>query len=307
MRARRTFVAITAALAGCGGASLQGETGLPALGAADAHYELFQVTQSGFTIPWAVSPRGDIAGTAGTAGGWGFVRDSAGTVTTLRAPGGLCTSARGISPSGEVVGFYQTISCGGPGGEARPGARGFQRHKDGSFELVDADLPGARATIALGINPQGDVVGAYLDTANKTHGFLRHHGQFVTIDVPRATLTTCRGINAAGDITGRYDDAHGTHGFLRRPNGEIETVDYPGATSTIAGALNPEGDIVGRYFIGSVMHSFLRTAGGEWLNIDVPGGTNTDATGISPSGEIVGRVNVVVNGSSQTLGFIRTR
>jgi probable HAF family extracellular repeat protein len=41
----------------------------------------------------------------------------------------------------------------------------------GPFEFVTIDYPGATATQPFGINPQGDVVGVYVDAAGKRHGF----------------------------------------------------------------------------------------------------------------------------------------
>jgi hypothetical protein len=44
---------------------------------------------------------------------------------------------------------------------------------NGSFNFVSFDYPGATATNARGINSRGDVVGFYVDSAGKTHGFFR--------------------------------------------------------------------------------------------------------------------------------------
>jgi probable HAF family extracellular repeat protein len=51
----------------------------------------------------------------------------------------------------------------------------------GQFFSIDYPTQGVRSTQAFGINPQGDVVGAYMDAAGVTHGFLlthtRHHAE----------------------------------------------------------------------------------------------------------------------------------
>jgi uncharacterized membrane protein len=233
----------------------------------------------------------------------GFHRDKSGKLTAVDVVVPKCTSARGISPSGEIVGFFQTLTCGGTQPELRPGAHGFLLANNATPEVVDVKFPGTQATLVFGINPAGDLVGTFLDAANKTHGFLRHGGTITTIDVTGATLTICRGINSNGDIVGRFD----THGFLRKADGTVETIDFPGATSTVAAAINPQGDIVGRFVIGGVVHGFLRVAGGQPVNIDVPGATSTDPTGISPSGEIVGTVMIVEAGKTRTRAFIRSK
>ena len=43
----------------------------------------------------------------------------------------------------------------------------------GPFEFASIDYPGAATTRVFGINRRGDVVGAYVDSAGKTHGFFR--------------------------------------------------------------------------------------------------------------------------------------
>src|SRR5262245_33621582 len=55
----------------------------------------------------------------------------------------------------------------------------------------------ARQTGARGINPRGDVVGFYIDTAGIQHGFLLKDGTFMTIDFPLAGVrnTSANGIN----------------------------------------------------------------------------------------------------------------
>ena len=44
----------------------------------------------------------------------------------------------------------------------------------------------ARQTSPRGINARGDIVGFYVDSAGRQHGFLRHDGLYATIDFPLA-------------------------------------------------------------------------------------------------------------------------
>ena len=275
--------------------------------------EFFHVPGADVTTAWAISPSGDVVGT-GVSGlpsatvFHGYHRDKSGKVTafdviTAGALAKNCTSVRGISPSGEIVGFFQTLTCGGTQPEARPGAHGFVRAKNGSLDVVDVPFPGTLGTVVFGINPAGDLVGSYLDEANKTHGFLRHGGSITKIDVTGATLTACRGINAKGEIVGRFD----SHGFLRRVDGSVEIIDFPGAKSTVVAAINPQADIVGRFVMDGVTHGFLRKAGSQPVMLDVvSGATDTEPAGISPSGEIVGWVTFTEGGATKTRGFLQT-
>jgi hypothetical protein len=119
------------------------------------------------------------------------------------------------------------------------------------------DFPGATATLAFGINPQGDIVGWYIDSAGGNHGFLLHKGAFIPIDFPGATTTRVFGINGRSDVVGGYEDSGGlSHGFLLH-RGDFTTIDAPGSTATTVTGINPEGDIVGNYNAAGVTHGFL--------------------------------------------------
>jgi hypothetical protein len=52
-----------------------------------------------------------------------------------------------------------------------------------ALTFVAIDVPGASRTAALGINPQGEVVGWY-DSGDQVHGYLFDRGEFTTIDPP---------------------------------------------------------------------------------------------------------------------------
>src|SRR5215469_5758111 len=125
------------------------------------------------------------------------------------------------------------------------------------------DFPGATKTLALDINPRGDIVGNYTlgNTAGPDHGYLLSKGEFTTIDFPGATSTDANGINPRGDIVGRYDTADKiAHGFLLS-GGEFTSIDFPDATLTTANGITPGGDIVGRYTLGGVTHGYLLSEG----------------------------------------------
>ncbi len=69
----------------------------------------------------------------------------------------------------------------------------------GTFTTID--FPGAADTVeppssVLYINPEGQIVGGYLDTSGTGHGFLLSHGSFTTIDFPGSIYTEANGINA---------------------------------------------------------------------------------------------------------------
>src|SRR5262249_4669589 len=126
----------------------------------------------------------------------------------------------------------------------------------GDENFITIDFPGATQTLALGINPRGDIVGAYLNDDGVTHGFLLSGREFTPIDFPSSSFTFARGINPHGDIVGQYGSAGVNHGFLLS-RGEFTSIDCPSATGVDAFGINPRGDIVGACAIAGVTHGFL--------------------------------------------------
>src|SRR5437899_647800 len=147
------------------------------------------------------------------------------------------TSAIGINAQGDIVGRYAVGAVGhgyllsdgtyttidDPNGDGSSQAQGI-KVEDGVYALLD--LPSyVMWSDARDINPSGEIVGFFVDAANKTHGFLLRKGEFTTIDFPGEDVvsTQTRGINPQGDIVGLYvsKDALGklhTHGFVATRN-----------------------------------------------------------------------------------------
>ena len=109
-----------------------------------------------------------------------------------------------------------------------------------AFQFTSINFPGAVLTEAEGINPGGTIVGLYVDSNGKQHGFLLSGGNFSSIDYPGASATIAFGINPGGDIVGDWNDGKGNgtasiHGFLLS-GGTFSEVQFPGYR-----ALSPEG------------------------------------------------------------------
>jgi probable HAF family extracellular repeat protein len=147
---------------------------------------------------------------------------------------------------------------------------------------------GTEGTAATGINDRSQIVGWYIDAANKTRGFLRTNGQYFPIDVPNADETEAWGINSRTQIVGSYVINGQSHGFLLE-DGHFTIVDPPGATSAIARGINDLGQIVGTYVDGGGSHGYLFTHG-RFVTIDLPTvpPSQTEPWGINQSGQIVG-------------------
>jgi len=168
-------------------------------------------------------------------------------------------------------------------------------------ELTLIDVPeasGQLGTVATGINPSGDIVGAYVTDDYNFHGFLLRNGTFTTLDAPGVVFpgppttggTFPTAINPQGDIVGYYNDSSGgVRGFLLS-GGTYTTIDVPGSNGTTSPAgINARGDIVGSYFDSSSGQGrgfVLRD--GMMTTIAVPGALSTGAGGINSRGDIVG-------------------
>jgi hypothetical protein len=124
------------------------------------------------TMNWGLTADGNVTVGNVTIGGvaHGYIASND-VVVPFDFPFSTVTNAYDITPSGnEIVGAYR---------DRDRKVRGFvlrvvNRHfgLTGPFEFVTIDYPGATATQPFGNNPQGDVVGTYVDAAGKRHGFL---------------------------------------------------------------------------------------------------------------------------------------
>jgi uncharacterized membrane protein len=178
------------------------------------------------TIPVKITDSGQVVGcyhdtdTMGTMHGFLFN----GTYSALDGSwGGLnvpATMNNGVMPDGSIVaGLYTDMMTNI--------TRGYVA---GNGVFAPFDFPFSISTAVWDMNPSGDIVGTYTDTAKKTHGFLLRLGDsfatfgltslsgpfdFVSIDYPGATTTQAIGINSRGDLVGSYVDSAGkTHGYF---------------------------------------------------------------------------------------------
>jgi uncharacterized membrane protein len=103
-----------------------------------------------------------------------FILDN-GTFIPVAPPDALDTGGSGgvlhLNPRGDLVGGFKKpddpvlpCGCGGHAFVYRAGT------------TMSYDLPGALVTTNAGINPQGDIVGIYVDAQGRSHGFLAPAG-----------------------------------------------------------------------------------------------------------------------------------
>jgi uncharacterized protein (TIGR03437 family) len=181
-----------------------------------------------------------------------------------------------------------------------------------SYTIAPFDFPGAIATVAARINNSGQVLGAYTDSTNTSHCFVRSpDGVFTTLTNPPGAMpgtVTCSGLNNLRQSVGSFSDAQGIHGYSRDPSGNFTTFDLPGPTGpgADAAAINDRGEITGPLAAPPNGSSgYLRAADGTFTILQNLAIGEIAPTAINNQDEIAGWV---LNGSSEGTqhGFIRT-
>jgi hypothetical protein len=204
------------------------------------------------------------------------------------------TVGRSINRGGTIAGIYA---------DASDNLHGYVRAPDG--KITPFDVPGAgkgfgqgtQVAAECGINPEGEIVGSYIDSNNRWHGYVRSANgkKFTTIDGPGAVFTFIECVATNGTVVGVFQDTNNVyHGLLSTPPyTNITEFDDPkagtgGNQGTTGYAINPAGTIVGIYTDASnVTHGF-RGSGGKFHTLDVPGASGTYPATINNKGEIPG-------------------
>jgi hypothetical protein len=175
--------------------------------------------------------------------------------------------------------------------------------------FIEFDVPGSSFTEPIGINPAGEISGAYFDINFVAHGFLRaRDGTITTFDPPAGFQIdpSFSAINPAGGITGTYCDAITCHGFLRSADGNFTGFDVPGFGFATGFGINPAGVITGycQDENTGALHGFLRARDGFITTFDPPGSLNTNPVSINAAGAITGFYE---DASLVTHGFLLER
>jgi uncharacterized membrane protein len=151
---------------------------------------------------YSINDRGQIVGVRIDPSGnqIGFLHQPDGRYVTLDPPGAAESKAFGINDRGQVVGPYLDDSAvPGPDGLYPAGSLHGYLWDHGRYKRLD--VPGARATVAAGINDRGDVVGEVKDANGRIRGFARLGGRYRFVDGPGDGNTSLAvDINDRGDI-----------------------------------------------------------------------------------------------------------
>lgn len=203
-----------------------------------------------YTDVRGIGPDGSVVGTFANAGEeavafHGFERSPDGTLVRVHFPGHLYEIPQRILPDGTILGcrhdhdlmgsmdgmmiagdgtseinqFASMNNGAAPGGKLIIGL--FTDMESGLAEAYTIEdgvftpftVPGSLSTNAWDVNPRGDIVGVFRNSAG-VHGYVRTAAGFTTLDAPGAAATRAFGINDRGDVVGTYVAGGVTHGFL---------------------------------------------------------------------------------------------
>jgi probable HAF family extracellular repeat protein len=152
---------------------------------------------------------------------------------------------------------------------------------------------------ANGINDANEIVGDFLTSDSRYHGFKYSGGTYTTYDENKTESCGIFGINSAGHFVG--DVGNGPVKAFVNIKGVKKEFTPKGAVSAYAYAINTSDEVVGTYTDSSnISHGFSWVPSGKITNIAYPGAVQTAATGINDAGEITG---TYTNSSGATYGF----
>jgi probable HAF family extracellular repeat protein len=139
---------------------------------------------------------------------------------------------------------------------------------------------------ANGINDLGEIVGDYLTSDSRYHGFKYSAGTYTNYDEDTSESCGIFGINSTGDFVGNVGNGP-VRAFVNI--GGVKTEFTPsGAVSAYAYAINTTHEVVGTYFDGSNNAHGFSWVSGTIKEIKYPGAVQTYASGINDGGEITG-------------------
>lgn len=248
------------------------------------------------TDTYAININGMIAGDYVDSAGLQHPMILAGARLTTANHAG-CSSTPGTNPA-----FYGLNSLGVAAGYCTSTTTGNTiafTYNMSTKKFTNINIKGGTNIQASGINDKGAVVGTYVDSAGKAHGFLKVGTKITNIDPPGAASGTPVGpadgfINNAGVITIFASDSTGKLiSFTTANNGKTFKAFHgkgEGPTGTAIHNINNKGDIVATVFDSAGnRHGILLHLGIQHVFDDPSGVGATRADGLNDKLAIVGR------------------
>jgi hypothetical protein len=189
------------------------------------------------TSCWGINNSGQIVGSYSAAAfGNGFVY-AGGSYADIIVPGATAgTTSYGLNNVGNIVGSFAD----------NVGQHGFlYTVSTGTYQTLD--VPGAYASLALGVNDYGAITFEWVNTVFVYSGAVLYKGKYSNLNVPGASQSKARGINAYGSVVLDAQDTSGVwHGFLFK-GGKFTQFDVANTANTYSFGINDYGVLVGGY------------------------------------------------------------
>jgi hypothetical protein len=255
----------------------------------------FQVPGSKATYPLAINDANTITGSYIDQANvvHGFVRDSAGTITTFDVPGSVLTEPSSINTAGDITGHYETPNS--PTNALYSYfptvPQGFLRKADGSivtFGTINptssSGQPGFWAQ-PVAINDADEIIGNDPSISLGSQVFVRAPDGTISsyiLNLGADYNTIVTGLNNGGTQIGYYSSsslmvaqgyAWDGQGTINPLTGPTYAISVPGSVGTFPSSVNAEGAAVGTYTTQTASQAFLRNTDGTYETIATPAGT----------------------------------
>ena len=209
------------------------------------------------------------------------------------------STASGINNSGQVVGYYLTVTAADEHNSSRNRAFLYSNHR-----ISDLGTFGGAEGAATAINNSGQVVGYFSIESNPVYAahraFLFSAGTVVELGTLGGIRTTPADINDSGQVVGSAELPNGEpHAFLYSNGSLLDLGTLPGGRQSRAYGINNSGQVVGASdSAAGRLHAFCYSAGVMHdLNRLIPadsGWVLAKASDINDAGQIAG--NGIING-----------
>jgi probable HAF family extracellular repeat protein len=211
-------------------------------------------------------------------------------VTSINPPGAKAgyTVPTGVNATLEVVGSYINQSTGF--------RQGFL-YSANKYTVIKppTDYQFARAN---SINDGGKIVGDFLTSNGRYHGFIYSGGTYTTYNETSTESCGIFGVNSAGNFVGNVGNGP-VRAFVNIGGSKTEFY-ASGTDSSYAYGINVSNEVVGAYYDSSNNAHGFTWVGGTIALVNYPGATQTTLLGINDAGEIAG---TYTNTSGLTYGF----
>jgi len=244
-----------------------------------------------YSEAWGINSSDELVGETQNGSGFAMLY-SGGKLVSLAPKGQALSYAVGINKSGQVVGYYATLS------NQYSAFLWTPKQPNGTTGTLTtiANQLGGTYSVGAGINDSGQIVGSASLANNNVHAFLYSAGKMTDLGTLGGIDSMANAINNAGQVVGWSDLSSETgHAFLYSGGKTTDLGILPTAKGSTATSINNSGVIVGYAYYGSHVgqrRAVIYTASGPVdLNTRIPAGSGwilLQANGVNDAGQIVG-------------------